>query len=444
MELLDSNHWSEDFSGTPPFYGISGTVRTVAGAPLQGVRVVLSGAAVDTATTAANGSYSFASLAGGQSYAVTPSYTPPEGGWTFNPPSYQFDPLTGAETGANFTALRPRYTISGSVTTRDNEAAVGVRIRLSGGATDSTLTDAGGTYSFADIPGGLAYTITPYLAYDDSVMWGFFPSDITVANLVGDLPGQAFVAQLPVVISVGEGSGQPGSTGNPVSIAMDNATYNAISLDSLRFTVTYSAEHGAHVPAQGGVDLVGRAEGMVLDYQVDETIPAMCSVVVTMHRGTASLVTGTGAVCRVLFSLDQNADTSYATALSFAAAAAWDTTGFVIPVDRHDTGVFGTGLDASPAEGPTQLILHAPVPNPTVGEVAITFSIPRRSRSTVLVRDLTGRVLAKIDQGILDPGEHRVVWGGKASDGTPLPNGTYHCQLVACGQTASNLIVLLR
>ncbi|MBN1425773.1 carboxypeptidase regulatory-like domain-containing protein [Candidatus Fermentibacteria bacterium] len=444
VQLLNSNHWAEDFVGTPPFYTISGTVRDETNASMEGVRVVLAGEAVDTTTTSANGSYSFSSLAGGRTYTVTPSYDPPEGAWTFTPPSYQFDPLTAPQTNRDFTGVRPRYAITGSIAGRDGEALPGVAVHLSGGWSDSTFTSSVGTYSFEAVPGGLAYQITPSLAYDDSVSWGFFPQEITIANLMSDLAGQTFVAQLPVRLCVGVGSGAPGSTGNPVDIELDNETYNPVSLDSLCFTLVYSAEHGAHVPVEGGVELAGRAEDFVLSYHVDETVAAACSVVVTLRRNATSLVVGTGAICNILFSLEQDADTAYATTLSFAAAAAWDTTGFLIPVDHRDTGMFGTGVHAAPAENPSRLLLHPPVPNPAAGEVAITFSVPRSSRSTLLVRDLTGRVLSRMDLGVLDAGEHGVRWHGVDQNGTTLPNGTYHCQLVACGQSASNLIVLLR
>lgn len=444
IQLLTSNHWAEDFVGTPPFYAVSGTVRNESGTPMQGVRVVLSGDAADTVFTAADGAYSLQGLAGGFAYTVTPSFTAAEGAWTFSPPSYGFNPLTGSQSGRNFTGIRPRYSISGAVSTRQGQPLEGVRVILSGGMNDSTLTDAGGLYSFGSVPGGLAYTLRPRKAYDDTVAWGFTPEEISVANLVGSLSGQAFTAQLPVILAVGDGMGEPGTEGNAVEIALDSQTYQAVGLDTLCFTLAYSAAHGAHVPAQGGMELLERAEGMLLEYQVDESNPAACSVTVVIRRAAAALPPGSGAICAVLFSLDQGADTAYATALSIPTASAWDTTGFPIPVDHHDTGRFGTGVSAPPAVAPTQLVLHQPVPNPAAGEVTITFSLPRASRAAVVIRDLTGRALAELDQGTLQAGDHRVVWRGDGSNGRLLPNGTYHCQLVACGQSASQLIVLLR
>ncbi len=443
IQLLNGDRWGEDFVGTPPFYPISGTVRTEEGHPRQGVTVVLSGDAADTTVTGVNGSYAFGGLPGGRSYTVTPSYLGPEGAWSFQPPSYSFDPLLGPQQGRDFVAVRPRYAIGGSVLQRDRSPLPGVRVRLVGGMSDSTLTNASGQYGFADVPGGLAYTIVPSLAYDDSVGWGFTPPHISVGNLVGDLSNQDFIAQLPVLLTVGDGAGHPGSVGNPVVIALDNQTYQPLALDSLSFVLTYSAEHGVHVPPEGGLEPETRTQGWSVTYRVDETYAPSCSLFVSLRRGQTPLAPGVGPICTVLFTLDASADTACATRLAFSTATAWDTTGFEIPVDFRDTGVFGTGQGADPARKPA-LVLHPPLPNPAHGEVAIGFALPRASRTSVVIRDLTGRIVAELDQGILPAGEHRVVWRGRDIEGKPVPNGTYHCQLVACGQTASTLLVLLR
>jgi hypothetical protein len=80
-------------------YTISGTVSAQNGCPVPNVTVSLTGGG--TATTGANGAYSFAVMSG--SYTVTPS----ESQFTFNPPYWEFSSLTGNETTANFVGTGP-------------------------------------------------------------------------------------------------------------------------------------------------------------------------------------------------------------------------------------------------------------------------------------------------------------------------------------------------
>lgn len=444
ITLLTQHTLDQDFTGTPPFYGISGLIRTEEWRPMEGVLVVLSGAASDTVRTGSDGTYSFPAVAGGLSYAVVPSYQGPEGTWSFNPPSYQVAPLTGPQTGRNFMGIRPRYEVVGRVTTRAGQPVEGVLVRLTGGRTDSTSTTADGLFKFTQVPGGLSYTIVPSKPHDQQVSWGFVPPSVVIPNLVGSLSDVRFTAELPVVLTVGDGFGAPGSEGNAVPVELDNSTYNTSTLDSLAFVMVYSSSFGAHVPPTGGVELTERTLQWALEYRVDESYSPACSLFVTLRAQGEPLRPGLGPICHVLFSLDQTADTTYAVVLSFASASSRDTTGFPVPVDRDDTGRFGTGVGDTETGLPSGLVLERPVPNPATGEVSIVFRLPRPSRATLVIHDLTGRVRAELDQGHLPAGEHRVLWRGQSSSGTPLPNGTYHCQLVACGQSVSTLIVLLR
>jgi len=80
-------------------YTISGTVSAQNGCPVPNMTVSLTGGG--TATTGANGAYSFAVMSG--SYTVTPS----ESQFTFNPPYWEFSGLNGNETTANFVAAGP-------------------------------------------------------------------------------------------------------------------------------------------------------------------------------------------------------------------------------------------------------------------------------------------------------------------------------------------------
>lgn len=89
-------------------YTISGTITNNTGAPLAGVQVSLAIGETPVASTTSdsNGNYSFAGVAGGNEYIVSPSGA----GFTFTPPSRTFSNL-GANQTADFTAS-PQVIIS--------------------------------------------------------------------------------------------------------------------------------------------------------------------------------------------------------------------------------------------------------------------------------------------------------------------------------------------
>jgi hypothetical protein len=79
-------------------YSISGNIALAGAGPMSGVSLTLSGAANSSATTDANGNYSFNGLATG-AYTVTPSLL----GYVFTPVNQVFSSLSSNQT-ANFTA----------------------------------------------------------------------------------------------------------------------------------------------------------------------------------------------------------------------------------------------------------------------------------------------------------------------------------------------------
>jgi protocatechuate 3,4-dioxygenase beta subunit len=159
-----------NFTGTLLNYKIAGRV-TDGSAALTGATISLGGAHPATATTDASGNYSFTVPAEGD-YTVSVSKTH----YTFATPQQTFASLGGNQT-ADFSGALNHHNISGRVTKTGGQALAGVTVALSGSRTASAITDATGAYSFADLPAGGNYTVTPSktdysfqspaLAYDD-------------------------------------------------------------------------------------------------------------------------------------------------------------------------------------------------------------------------------------------------------------------------------------
>jgi uncharacterized repeat protein (TIGR01451 family) len=123
---------------------ISGRVTDAANNGLGGVTLTLSGSQTGTTTTDASGNYSFANLAAGGSYTITPS----RAGFAFTPPSQTFNNLNSNGT-ANFTAAQQSADLSLTIADSPDPVATGgnltytITTRNNGpmAATGVTLTD---------------------------------------------------------------------------------------------------------------------------------------------------------------------------------------------------------------------------------------------------------------------------------------------------------------
>jgi len=160
-----------NFTGTYVTHTISGRV-TETGVGLGGVSIALTGSQTSTVLTDSSGNYSF-TLPSEGNYTVTPSLQH----YTFAPVSLPFNNLAAPQTG-NITATRNRHTISGQIVNVNNVGVPGLTVALSGAQAATTTTGATGDFSFANLPAGNNYTVTPSLQYHS-----FAPASGTYTNL---------------------------------------------------------------------------------------------------------------------------------------------------------------------------------------------------------------------------------------------------------------------
>jgi hypothetical protein len=169
---------------------ISGKVVDNKGAPVNYITLNVNTTPVSTATTDANGNYTFSMLPEGGTFTVTPtsSYA------TFSPVSATTGPLTGDVILSNFVAALP-INISGHIAS-GGSGAYGVAVTLTGSASQTTQTDSSGNYAFYSLPNGGTYTVTP-----SSSIYTFSPPGQTLANVVSNQQGVNFTALPKVQIS---------------------------------------------------------------------------------------------------------------------------------------------------------------------------------------------------------------------------------------------------
>ena len=175
-----------DFSGTPRRFNVSGRVLDNAGKPLAGMSVFLTGSQTAVAVTDAAGNYAFPNLTGGGNVTFTPSLL----GYKFAPAASNA-PALGANQTVNFTGTPTTHTVAGRVTT-NGAGRPGVTVTLSGSRGATTTTDADGNYSFAGLPAGGNYTVTPSAA--STVIAPTYKSyDNLGANQTADFKATPFV-----------------------------------------------------------------------------------------------------------------------------------------------------------------------------------------------------------------------------------------------------------
>lgn len=133
---------------------ITGRITTAAGTGLQGVTLT---AGSSSATTNAQGNYTFTNLLG-QTYTITPTLA----GFTFTPQTRTVAlPAGGTVAGQDFTAqaaATPQFTLGGRVTSSANPTSGVAGVTVTRGM-NTVMTDASGFYTFTNVPNG-TYTIT--------------------------------------------------------------------------------------------------------------------------------------------------------------------------------------------------------------------------------------------------------------------------------------------
>src|SRR5690606_35923305 len=77
-------------------------------------------------------------------------------------------------------------------------------------------------------------------------------------------------------------------------------------------------------------------------------------------------------------------------------------------------------------------------PNPVLAATTIRYSIPERGRVRISVLDLSGREVVRLQDGIIDRGEHQVYW----SPSGEVPAGTYVVRMETPAGVLSEKIVI--
>jgi hypothetical protein len=85
-----------------------------------------------------------------------------------------------------------------------------------------------------------------------------------------------------------------------------------------------------------------------------------------------------------------------------------------------------------------------PSPSPASSSASIPLNLSGASAVSMQVFDLSGRLVATLAQGEMNPGTHSIGWNLTTDSGAPVPNGAYRIRVTAGDFTATTGLMVLR
>jgi hypothetical protein len=108
----------------------------------------------------------------------------------------------------------------------------------------------------------------------------------------------------------------------------------------------------------------------------------------------------------------------------------------------RESGVFaGTGPADSGDSSPGGLRFG---PNPVRASAQVHFNLGLKAEPVLSIYDTAGRLVRRIEAGVMEPGPRKISWDGTASSGNRVAPGIYFLELSAGTRTASAKVIVLR
>ncbi len=83
-------------------------------------------------------------------------------------------------------------------------------------------------------------------------------------------------------------------------------------------------------------------------------------------------------------------------------------------------------------------------PNPFNPTTVIKFALPEAGATRLVIYDLLGREVRRLEMAVPEPGRYHFVWNGRNEYGTPVSSGVYMYRIKSEKDQVSRKMTLLR
>jgi hypothetical protein len=112
--------------------------------------------------------------------------------------------------------------------------------------------------------------------------------------------------------------------------------------------------------------------------------------------------------------------------------------GLSFRAESYETVSVGPGRDRH------VFALRRPVPNPTTGSCALSFSLERQCKITLRIMNVRGALVRTLVDGTRGPGWQTETWDGRDDSGRKVGSGVYVARMEAPGFRKTHKLVLAR
>jgi len=105
--------------------------------------------------------------------------------------------------------------------------------------------------------------------------------------------------------------------------------------------------------------------------------------------------------------------------------------------------LWGVSVGILPQQMNDRVRLAPAYPNPSRSNIAIGFTVPRASASTLRIYDVSGRLVKTLVDGALTAGPHVVRWDRRFDSGVPAPSGSYVYELRTGSERLARKVVVI-
>ena len=114
--------------------------------------------------------------------------------------------------------------------------------------------------------------------------------------------------------------------------------------------------------------------------------------------------------------------------------------GVAVAADTINFTVTQTGITLEPSH---RLGLCAS-PNPFRSSASISFELSEPGYTSIIVFDLSGRIVCSLAESELGAGQYSYIWDGRSQSGEPVASGLYFCRIQSGGISETTGLCLLR